>query len=250
MANPTDRQSLKNYCLRKLGSPVIKINVDPEQLDDRIDEAITRFQTFHYDGKVKWYTSHQITQTDMTNRYITLDPNIIGVMRIFTLQGSSTVSTGQGFNMFDINYQIRLNELYDYTAGDYTYFELANEHLRMLEMMFTGEIPIRYNRYENILYIDADWPTRFTIGDFIIIENYRVLDNTTGFWNDDWLKKYSTSLIKEQWGTNLKLYGSVTLPGGMILNGQQIYNEAIVEKEALEKQLRDEFEDPPEWFLG
>jgi hypothetical protein len=247
---PTDRNSLKLYCLRKLGYPIVTINIDPEQIEDRIDEAITRFQTFHYDGKVKWYTSHQITTDDMTNRYVTMDDNVIGVTRIFILQGSSTVSTGEGFNMWDINYQIRLNELYDYTAGDYTYFELANEHLRMLEMMFTGEIPIRYNRYENKLYIDADWPARFAVGRYIVIEHYRVLDSSTKFWQDDFLLRYTTCLIKRQWGENLKLFNSVTLPGGMILNGQRIYDEAVEEQQKLERQLRDEFEDPPEWYVG
>jgi hypothetical protein len=236
--------------MRQLGFPVLKLNLDEDQMQDRIDQAITRFQTFHYDGKVAWYTSYKIQPVDFTNKFINMPSDIIGVMRIFTLQGSSTVSTGQGFNMWDINYQIRLNELYDYTAGDYTYFELANEHLRMLEMLFTGEIPIRYNRYENKLYIDADWPARFSAGDYIIVQCYRQLDTSVNFYQDDWLMRYTTALFKEQWGTNLKLYGSVTLPGGMILNGQKIYDEALEEKRLLEQQLRNEFEDPAEWFVG
>jgi hypothetical protein len=248
---PSNRSELKTYCLRKLGFPVIQINVDDDQLDDRIDEAVKRFQTFHYDGKEKWYTSHQITAGDIANTYIQMANDVIGVTRIFTLGSSQTNSSGTGgFNMFDINYQIRLNELYDYTAGDYVYFELANEHLRMLEMLFTGEIPIRYNRYTNILHIDAAWKIRFTPGEFIIIELYRALDNSSTFWGDDWLMKYTTSLFKEQWGSNLKKFGAVTLPGNMVLQGQQIYNEAIEEKAFLEKQLREEFEDPCEWFIG
>jgi len=248
---PSDRATLKTYCLRKLGAPVININVDDEQLEDRIDEAIQRFQIFHYDGSEKWYTSHQITAGDMANNYIQMANDVIGVTRIFTLASSQTNSAGSGgFNMFDINYQIRLNELYDYTAGDYVYFELANEHLRMLEMLFTGEIPIRYNRYTNILYIDAAWNTRFTPGQYLIVELYRALDNTSKFWGDRWLTEYTTALFKEQWGQNLKKFNSVTLPGGMILNGQQIYNEAYEDKLRLEKQLRDEFEAPPEFIVG
>lgn len=249
--NPTTRAQLKDYCLRKLGAPVIEINVDDEQLEDRLDEAITRFQTFHYDGKEKAYTSHLITSGDIANTYIQMANDVIGVTRIFTLSGSYTNSSGSGgFNMFDINYQIRLNELYDFMSGDYVYFELANQHIRMLEMMFTGEIPIRYNKYTNVLHIDADWRLRFPAGNYILIEVYRALGAGVAFYGDDWLRKYTTALFKEQWGTNIKKFGSVSLPGGMILNGQQIYNEAVEEKEKLENQLRDEFEDPPEFLVG
>lgn len=248
---PTDRKSLVEYCLRKLGAPVVKINVTDDQVQDRIDEAITRFQSFHQDGQLQWYTSYQIQEGDAANGWIQMTSDIIGVTRIFTLAGSSTVSTGtSGFNMFDINYQIRLNELYDYTAGDYVYFELANEHLRMLEMMFTGEIPIRYNRYENKLYIDAIWSARFTVGQYLIIECYRVLDNTTTFYGADWLMKYATALIKRQWGENMSKFTSPEMPGGMVLNGQQIKTEAIEECLALEKSLRDDWELPAVMMIG
>lgn len=248
---PQSRTDLQEYALRELGFPVIDINVDEDQLQDRIDQALLRFQTYHYDGKLLWYNSHLITANDVTNKYVQCTANTIGVTRIFTLSGSSTNSAGNGgFNMFDINYQIRLNELYDYTAGDYVYFELANEHLRMLEMMFTGETPIRYNRYTNLLYIDFDWKTRVQPGDYIIIEQYIQLPAGSTQWGDPWLLEYTTALIKRQWGTNLKKFQSVTLPGGMILNGQQIYNEANDDCLRLEKQLRDEFEDPPLWIFG
>lgn len=248
---PTTRETYKKYCLHKLGDPVVRINIDQDQLDERIDEAVLQFQTYHYDGKMLWYTSHQVTANDVTNNSIQMANDVIGVTRIFTLSGSATSSTqGGGFNMFDINYQIRLNELYDYTAGDYVYFELANQHLRMLEMLFTGEIPLRYNRYNNILHIDADWRARFGIGDYIIIELYRQLDPTDKFWSDPWLLKYGTALIKQQWGTNLKKFQSVTLPGGMILNGKEIYDEATKEVETLEETLRNEYEDPPGFLVG
>jgi hypothetical protein len=247
---PTDRASLKTFVLRKLGAPVITINVDPDQVDDRIDEAVLLFQTYHYDGKQQVYTSINVTSNMVNTKSVVMPANTIGVTRIFTLGGSSTSSDGTSFNMFDINYQIRLNELYDYTAGDYTYFELANEHLRMLEMLFTGELPIRYNRYNNTLFIDAQWKGKINPGSFIIAECYAVLDNTATFWGDPWLIKYTTALVKQQWGENLKKFGATTLPGGMVLNGQQIWNEADLEREKLEKKLRDEFEDPPEFIFG
>lgn len=248
---PANRTQFKQYCLRALGDPVIKIDVDVDQVEDRVDEAILQFQTFAADGKELWYTSHQITANDVTNKYIQMPSETIGVTRIFTLASSTTNSAGVGgFNMFDINYQIRLNELYDYTAGDYVYFQLANEHLRMLEILFTGEIPIRYNRYTNILHIDANWAARFTVGQYFIVEGYRQLDTTATFWGDPWLLRYGQALIKRQWGANLKKFASVTLPGGMVLNGQQIYNEAAEEIEMLKRELREQYEDPPLWQMG
>lgn len=253
---PTNRAQLKLFCLRKLGHPVIPIDMADEQVEDRIDEALDLFQTWHYDGTEKVYTSIATTPALIANNTGgngagVLMPNtqsggsIFSVTRIFTLAGSSTNSAGTGgFNMFDINYQIRLNELYDYTAGDYTYFELANEHLRILEMLFTGEIPIRYNRYNNILYIDCDWAVRFSPGMFIIAECYATLANTATFWQDPWLIDYTTCLIKQNWGESIKKFGSVQLPGGMILNGQRIYDEATAEKIKLQDDLHRLYQEP------
>lgn len=254
---PTNRETLKLFCLRKLGHPVITIDVDDDQLEDRIDEALIQFQTFHYDGTQKAYTSIKVTPSMVANNTngvsngIQMPSDTFGVTRIFTLQGSSTTNTSDGgFNMFDINYQIRLNELYDYTAGDYTYFELANQHLRMLEMLFTGEIPIRYNRYENILYVDCDWAVRFTPGMFFVCEVYRLLNNTSEFWQDPFLVAYTTALIKEQWGSNLKKFRGVTLPGNMLLNGKEIYEEALLEKAQLIDDLHHKYQMPAEWLVG
>lgn len=251
---PSSRQTFKQYCLRKLGHPVITINVDESQVEDRVDEALALGQMYHYDLREPWYVSYKMTANDISNQCITLPNEIIGVTGLFTLSSAQFTSTGaSGFNMFDINYQIRLNELYDYTAGDYVYFEMANEHLRMLEMLFTGEIPIRFNRYNHILYIDANWAARFAQsgdGPYIMIYGYRALDNWANFWCDPWLMKYGTALIKRQWGSNLLKFGSVALPGGMVLQGDKIYNEAVRECELLEKELRDQWEDPPQWIFG
>jgi hypothetical protein len=157
MAIPASRTDLKLYCLRKLGFPVIELNLDDDQIEDRIDEAITLWQQFHFDAVQKVYMSHLVTQDDIDNRWIPIDPNVIGVTRIFTLSTQVVNSAAtNNFNMFDINYQIRLNELYDFTSADYTYFELANQHIRTLEMLFIGEVPIRFNRYDDKLYINVD----------------------------------------------------------------------------------------------
>jgi hypothetical protein len=250
---PASRSDLKTYCLRKLGFPVIEINVDDDQVEDRIDEAISLWQQWHFDAVTKVYMRHKVIQEDIDNKWIPVDPFVIGVTRIFTLSTSQTNSAAtNSFNMFDINYQIRLNELYDFTSADYVYFELANQHIRTLEMLFIGETPIRFNRFDNRLFIDADWKGTITIGDWIIAEATAILDPATNklFWNDNWLKKYTTALIKMQWGENLKKFQGVQLPGGINLNGQEIWDEAQKECEDLENQLRDLYQEPPQWEVG
>lgn len=250
---PASRSDLTTYCLRKLGFPVIEINVDPDQVDDRIDEAIALWQQFHFDAVTKVYMRHLVTATDVTNKWIPVDPFVIGVTRIFTLSTQQVNSAASSnFNMFDINYQIRLNELYDFTSADYVYFELANQHIRTLEMLFLGEQAIRYNQYDNRLFIDVDWHGKVQPGSYIIAECWATLDPaiTQTFWNDNWLKRYVTALIKRQWGENLKKFNGVQLPGGIALNGQQIWNEADVQCTALEVELRDMYEMPPQWEVG
>src|ERR1017187_8835511 len=253
MALPTNKSSLIQWCLRLLGKDVVPINVSDEQCDDRVDQAIDYFTQFHTDAIEKKYTAILLTQTDINNKCVTMPSNCIGVTRIFPLSYTSINSnaTTGGFNMFDISYQVRLNEIFDMTAADYVYFELANEHLATLELLFTGQVPIRYNRYTNILYTDLNWTGDIIAGNYIIAECYTVLDQTgTLFWNDVWLKEYATCLLKQQWGNNLKVFGGVKLPGGIVLNGQQIYEEATADRLRLEQKIRDDHEEPAEWFLG
>ena len=252
MANVTSRQGLKDYCLRRLGFPVISINVDDDQVDDRIDDALELFQQFHFDATQKIYIGYQLTANDISSKSITMPDNVIGVTRVFPVSSSSINSTGtQNFNIFDINYQIRLNELYDFTSADYVYYELANEHITTLQMLFFGDTPIVYNRYTNILYPSFNWGQNVIAGSWILIESYQTLDPTgTLFWNDVWLKKYATACIKEQWGYNLKKMSGVQLPGGITLNGQIIFDEATKEKADLEIELRDRYEAPPQWEVG
>lgn len=251
MAIITSRAQLKDYCLRKLGYPVITINVDDDQVDDRIDDTLDLFQQFHIDGTQKIYIAYQLTANDCTNQYVTLPNTVIGVTKIFPIAGDSINSTGtDNFNIFDINYQIRLNELYDFTSADYVYYELANEHIQTLQILFFGEVQFQYNRYTNIITPDLNWGTQVTSGSWLLFESYQILGSTVAFWNDTWLKKYATANIKEQWGSNMKKFKDVKLPGGVMLAGAEIYAEAVEEKKELYEELRRDWEAPPEWFIG
>lgn len=252
MAIPTSRSSLKDYCLRRLGFPVIELNLDDDQVEDRIDEALDLFRLYHVDAVEKTYLKHQVTAGDIANTYISVSEDIIGINKIFSLTATQVGAGGStNFNMFDLTYQLRLNELYDFTSADYVYYSLANQHLRTLEMLFIGDTPIRFNKYGGKLYIDNPWSRKLTAGTYFIAECYVVIpESNTRFWNDVWLKKYTTTLIKEQWGTNLKKFAGVQLPGGITLNGQQIYDEAVKEREQLELEIRDAHEAPPMFEVG
>lgn len=252
MAAPSTRSSLKDYALRKLGFPVIELNLDDDQVEDRIDEALDMFRLYHVDAVEKTYLKHKVTAGDIANTYIEIPENIIGVNKIFSLAATQVGSGGQlNFNIFDLTYQLRLNELYDFTSADYVYFSLANQHLRTLEMLFIGDVPIRFNRHAGKLYLDNPWDRRLTVDSYFIAEAYVVLpESNTRFWNDTWLKRYTTALIKQQWGTNLKKFSGVQLPGGIVLNGQQIYDEATRECSDLEQEIRDMYEAPPMFEVG
>ena len=258
MAQPQNRQELIQYCFRNLGQGAIDVNVTTEQADDRIDEALDYFAEFHFDGVEKKYLSMLVTPAVMANQYFTMPNNVFNVTRILPLN-TTTVGNSQDFNIFDLNYQIRLNELYDFTSADYVYFELANEHIRTLEMLFIGDVPIRYNRNTNILYTDLNWGggagggpnADVSIGSYVVAEVYTYLPGgDSRFWSDLWLKRYCTALIKRQWGSNLKKFKGSALPGGLTVDGQQIYDEAITELDELRVLIRDTFQKPPDWEIG
>lgn len=253
MAKPATREQLKDYCLRRLGFPVIDINVDDDQVDDRIDDALTKFAEFHFDGVHRDYVMHLMTEEDYTNKYITLPDSIIGVNRIFGIGSDSVGSNGTNFNMFDINYQLRLNELYDFTNSSYMYYWIARTHLSMLDQLLVGQNPIRFTKTMNKLYVDMNWAgEEVKVGNYMAIDCYSVVEaNTyTDIFHDSWLKDYTTQLIKKQWGENMKKYGNYTLPGGMVINAQTIYDEATNEIVRLEQQLRDTYEEPPDFLVG
>jgi hypothetical protein len=253
MATPTSRSQLKDYCLRKLGFPVIDINVDDDQLEDRIDDALQKFRDYHYDGTEEIYLAHAVTAGDVSNNYITVADSIIGVSRVLPISsGSISSDSQQGFNIFDINYQIRLNDFYNLLSSSYTYYVIAREHLAMLDMIVTGELPFKYNKKVNQIQIQMDWANRVAVGDYLAFEAVRIVnpDTYNKVFNDSWLKEYTTALFKEQWGSNLKKYGNFVLPGGMVINGQQIYDEAVVELKELDEKLRDVYEPPPQMLVG
>lgn len=254
----TNRQTFKDYCLRRLGFPTIDINVDDDQIEDRIDDAFQYWQDYHFDALQKVYYIKRLDSTDMTNRYINLDPsvtvdsgnnqvNIVGVTRVFPITDSLA-----SVNMFDLRYQLRLNELYDFTSASYINYTLTQQHLRSLEIMFTGEVPIRFQRHMHRLFIDWNWGASVSAGAVVIAECYAMIDSAqyASVWNDRWLKEYATALIKRTWGTNLKKFAGVQLPGGVTLNGQQIYDEAVQEIKDLELEMGNSYELPVDWYLN
>lgn len=253
MGQPTSRSELKDYCLRNLGFPVIDINVDDDQLDDRIDDALQLFQQYHFDGTENLYIAQQATQQILNNDYVDLPDSIIGVNKVFPLIGSSVSSTARnGFNIFDINYQLRLNDFYNLMSSSYTYYVIAREHLAMLDMIITGEIPYDYNKKTNRLYLHTDLSGRISTDDFLCFQVQRIVDPDTyeKVFNDPWLKKYTSALFKKQWGSNLSKYSNYTLPGGLIVNGEKILISAEEELAKLELELREVYEAPPMMLVG
>lgn len=246
MATPSSRSDFKENCLRRLGKPVIEINVDDDQVEDRIDEALRFYWDYHFDGTEKIYYKYQVTQTDKDNKYITIPENIIGVVNIFDI--GSALGTN---NLFNIRYQIALNDLYTLTSVSMVPYVMAMTHIQNLEQLLVGRQPIRYNRHTNKLYIDMDW-NRVNVGEFLIVEAYEVVDPTTytDAWADRWLLRYAACLIKQQWGTNLKKFDGMKMPGGLTFNGQQIYNEATQERKELEQEMIYTYSLPATDFIG
>jgi hypothetical protein len=246
MSVPTNRASFKEYCLRKLGKPVIEINVDDDQVDDRIDEALRYYWDYHFDGSDKIYYKYQVTQTDITNRYITMPDNVIGVINLFPV--GQALNTN---NLFNIRYQIALNDLYTLTSVSMVPYYMALQHVQFLEQMLVGQQPIRYNRHINRLYVDMDWNI-INIGDYIIAEAYQIVDPDvySKAWGDRWLARYAEVLIKEQWGQNLKKFEGMQLPGGLKFNGQTIYNEAVTERKSMEQEMIMNYSMPVTDMIG
>jgi len=251
MANPTSRATLIEYCKRRLGDPVIEINVDEDQLEDRVDEALQYYQEYHSDATVRTYLKHQITATDVTNEYIPISSDIIFVSKLFPISSSFNSS----YNFFDIKYQMMLNDIADLQnfAGDLAYYEQMQQYLSMLDMKLNGTPQVQFSRRQNRLYIFGDFADEdIKAGEYIIAEVYQIVDpeTYTSVYNDMWIKEYTTSLIKQQWGQNLIKFEGMQLPGGVVLNGRQIYDDATNEIAQLRENLRLEQELPPDFFVG
>jgi hypothetical protein len=246
MAVPTSRSDFKENCLRRLGKPVIEINVDDDQVDDRIDESLRYFWDYHFDGSEKLFYKHPVTQTDKTNKYITLPENIIGAVNIFPI--GSGLNTN---NLFNIRYQIALNDLYTLTSVSMVPYVMALTHIQNLEQILVGQQPLRYNRHVNKLYVDMDWD-RVDINEYLLVEAYEVInpDIYTDAWSDRWLLRYGACLIKQQWGNNLKKFDGMKMPGGLTFNGQRIYEEATQERAELEKEMIHSYSLPVTDMIG
>jgi hypothetical protein len=240
MALPATRNEFKLFCLRQLGAPVIDINVADEQVDDCIDLALSYYADYHFDGSEKIYFKHQVTQTDITNRYITIPENIIGVVKVFPVTGSKVTS-----NLFDIRNQIILNEILNISDYSLAPYVMTMTNIAMIEEVLVGQQPIRYNRHVNKLSIDTDWG-RISEGMFLVAEAYGVIDPEIypDVWKDRWLINYCVALIKQQWGNNLKKYSGMQMPGGVVFNGQQIYDEATLKIAQLEEKMLTGFSLP------
>ena len=271
MATPNTKASLKEHCLRSLGKPVIDINVDDDQVDDRIDDALQYFAQYHYDGIERMYLKHKITQAEIDraatntsatatdkvdssitaawlegNGFIPIPESVLSVVKVFDFTDKNTV------NMFDVRYQLRLNDLYDFSSESVIHYEMTMRHLDFLDHILVGEKPIRFNQHQNRLYIDMDWSEDVNVDDFIIIECYRKLDpdTYTDIYNDIYLKRYTTALIKRQWGANLSKFEGVQMLGGVTLNGAKLFEEAQADIEKLEEQIQLAYELPPNYMIG
>ena len=271
--NPiTTRETLKQYCLRALGKPVIEINVEDDQVEDRIDEALQYFAQYHYDGTERMYLKYQVSADDKTRartnetlstvtdtadstvtasfkegkNYIPMPSNVMSVIQVYPFSDRAAL------NLFDVRYQLRLNDLYDFSSTSIIHYDMTLRHLDMLDHILVGEKPVRYNMHKNRLYIDMDWDNDVDAGDFLIIECYRKLDGSTftDVFDDIFLKKYLIQLVKRQWGSNLIKFQGVAMLGCVQLNGEQLYSQAQEEINRLEEQIQLSYELPPQYMIG
>lgn len=247
MAVPATREDFKEYCLRKLGKPVIEINIDDDQIEDRIDEALRYYWDYHFDGTDKIYYKHQVTQTDKNNKYITVPENIIGAVRVFPIADPMVRSD----DLFNIRYQIALNDLYTLSSVSMVPYYMVMEHLALISEMLVGQQPIRFNRHKNRVYIDMEW-NNINIGEFLLIEAYEVVDPTewSQVWSDRWLQNYTTAKLKYQWGSHLTKFTGVSMPGGVQFNGERILSDAEAEIAKMEQEMISSYSLPVSDMVG
>lgn len=246
------RSDLIQYCLRELGKPVLEINVDSSQMEDCVDYALQTYQEFHDDATRKLYFKYQISDSDLSNGYIDMSPDVLYVTRMF----SPTATWNQTGNFFDIRYQLALNQVADLNtwAGDLAYYFQLQQYLELLEDVLAGEPIIDFARRQNRLYIRSDLNDGdLRSGDYIIAEAYTIVDSADGtpnVWDDMFMKDYTTALIKRRWGNNMKKFEGIQLPGGVTMNGQKMFDEATEEMRMLRERMRLEHEAPPPFIVG
>ena len=280
MAQPASRTDLVNYCKRQLGAPVLEINVADEQIDDLVDDALQFFHERHFDGVTQTYLKYKITQDDIdrargrggsnpigivtttatstvgisttfsfeeTSNFLQIPPHVIGVTKIFHFDGSNTTTN----NMFSIKYQLFLNDIYYFGSTEILTYAMTKRYLEDINFALTTEKQIRFNQRQDRLYLDFDWSS-VRVDDYLVIDCYRLLDpnDYTRVYNDSFLKMYLTALIKRQWGQNLIKFQGVKLPGGVELNGRQIYDDAQKEIEMIMEKMSNTYELPPLDMIG
>ena len=250
MAKPNSRDTLIDYCLRALGAPVIEINLDDDQIGDRIDEALQFYQHYHADAIEKVYLKHQITQSDIDNQYIPLNDLVTDVVQLFPLRDNKNT----GDSMFDVRYQMHLNDVYNLGfMGSLVEYEMTQQWLSLLDMVIDNDQKhISFDRHKNQLRIDMNWDDEVKVNDYVIIECYRILnpDTYTDVYNDYFLKKYATALLKMQWGMNLLKFEGMQMPGGVTFNGRQLFDDAREELQKLEEEVRLNWEQPVDFYTG
>lgn len=277
MAQPSSRTELIDYAKRQLGYPVLEINVADEQFEDLLDDAIQYFQERHYDGIERMYLKHVISQEEIdrgrnknkvgvvtttatsnisgvavtfsyeeSSNYLEIPPAVIGINKIFKID-TSTVSDG----LFNIRYQLFLNDLYYFSSVDLLHYTMVKTYLEDIDFLLSPDKQIRFNQRQDRLYIDTDWD-RLTAGTYFVIDCFRALDPSTytRVYNDPFLKKYFTALCKKQWGMNLIKFQGVQLPGGVQLNGRQIYEDGQRELDAIDQKMSSTYEIPPLDMIG
>ncbi|MDB4348697.1 hypothetical protein OAA64_00035 [bacterium] len=279
MAQPASRSDLINYCKRQLGAPVLEINVAEEQVDDLVDDALQYFHERHFDGVVQTYLKYKITQDDIdrgrgrggsnpigivtttatstvgitstfsyeeNSNFIQVPPSVIGINKIFRFD-NSTISGG----MFSLKYQLFLNDLYFFNSMEMLSYAMTKTYLSDIDFLLNTESQIRFNQRQDRLYLDVDW-ANVAVNDYIVLDCWRLLDpnDFTRVYNDSFLKKYLTALIKRQWGQNLIKFQGVKLPGGIELNGRQIYDDAEKDLQIIREQMSNTYELPPLDMIG
>ena len=246
MAAPTTRQELIDYCLRSLGAPVLEINVDEDQIEDRVDEALQKYRDWHMDGQRRTYLPLQYTNTVATNKYFTLTDDVIQVVRVLPITNSYAAT-----NMFSMKYQMYLNDFYAlYKAESLQYYAQMKQYLQEIDGLLNGVQTIQYQRHGNKLYVEAKLSDHLVLGEYVIAEAYVSLEDTPEMYNDMWLKKYTTALIKRQWGTNLSKFDGMQLPGGVTINASKILDEANQEIKDLDDSLINSYSLPPDFIVG
>ena len=280
MAQPSSRADLINYCKRQLGAPVLEINIADEQVEDIIDDALQYFHERHFDGVIQTYLKYKITQDDKdrgqgrggnnpigivtttatstvglsttfdyeeNSNYIQVPPSVIGINKIFKYDGPQTSTN----NMFSVKYQMFLNDMYYFGSTEILTYAMTKRYLEDLDFILNNDKQIRFNQRQNRLYLDIDFGD-VAVDDYLILDCYRLIDpnDFTRVYNDSFLKKYATALMKRQWGQNLIKFQGVKLPGGIELNGRQIYDDAQRDLEMIKEQMSNTYELPPLDFIG